>query len=234
MTSGPAMLGRLRDALLDEVLGGLRADPEVDGVALIGSLGRGEADNWSDVDLLVLMSDHAVARFAAEPGSKPWARAELVVDGRHNSPAGATSVGATHLRSGLPVHADLHVHPAGRTLWPVDGRVVFQRQAIEAGTFSFDQLNGSGPRQAATEKTADEVRKIHLSYVPVAGKYVARRSPDGEQMIRFLGGPAGLGAEDPATQVRALRGVAKDLGDPAWGWLGDAVAAHLELVEASW
>jgi len=28
--------------------------------------------------------------------------------------------------------------------------------------------------------------------------------------------------------------VAKDLGDPAWGWLGDAVAAHLELVEASW
>ena len=178
MTSGPAMLGRLRDALLDEVLGGLRADPEVDGVALIGSLGRGEADNWSD--------------------------------------------------------ADLHVHPVGRTLWPVDGRVVFQRRAIEAGTFSFDQLNGSGPRQAATGKTADEVRKIHLSYVPVAGKYVARRSPDGEQMIRFLGGPAGLGAEDPATQVRALRGVAKDLGDPAWGWLGDAVAAHLELVEASW
>lgn len=113
MTSGPAMLGRLRDALLDEVLGGLRADPEVDGVALIGSLGRGEADNWSDVDLLVLMSDRAVARFAAEPGRKPWARAELVVDGRHNSPAGATSVGATHLRSGLPVHADLHVHPVG-------------------------------------------------------------------------------------------------------------------------
>jgi hypothetical protein len=34
--------------------------------------------------------------------------------------------------------------------------------------------------------------------------------------------------------VRALRGVAEDLTDPAWGRLGDAVATHLELVEASW
>jgi predicted nucleotidyltransferase len=80
------VLGRLRDELLAEVLGGLRADPEVAGVALVGSLGRGAGDNWSDVDLLVLMDGRAVARFAEEPGTRAWARAELVVDGRHNSP----------------------------------------------------------------------------------------------------------------------------------------------------
>lgn len=68
------MLGALRDGLLDQVLGGLRADPSVQGVALIGSLGRGEADNWSDADLLILMDGAAVARFAAEPGARAWAR----------------------------------------------------------------------------------------------------------------------------------------------------------------
>ena len=44
---GPAVLAGLRDRLLDEVLGLLAADPAVDGVALVGSLGRGEEDNWS-------------------------------------------------------------------------------------------------------------------------------------------------------------------------------------------
>jgi predicted nucleotidyltransferase len=49
VTSGPTFLGELRDRLLDQVLGLLEADPVVDGVALVGSLGRGEADNWSDI-----------------------------------------------------------------------------------------------------------------------------------------------------------------------------------------
>ncbi len=233
MTAGPAVLGGLRDALLDEVLGRLRTDPEVDGVALIGSLGRGEGDNWSDIDLLVLMGAAALARFAAEPGTKAWARAELLVDGRHNSPAGATSVGATHVRSGLPVHVDLHVHPAGQTSWPADGQVVFERRAIGAGALPFDQLNASGPRQPATVKTADEVREIHLSYVPVAGKYIARRSPAAAPMIRFLVDRPDFAVDDPAGQLQALREVTAGLSDPSWSWLVDAVGAHLDLVEVT-
>ena len=98
MTSGPTFLGDLRDRLLDQVLGLLKADTVVDGVALVGSLGRGEADNWSDIDLLILMGDRALARFIDEPAARPWAQADLLSDGRHNSPAGATSVGATHIR----------------------------------------------------------------------------------------------------------------------------------------
>jgi Nucleotidyltransferase domain len=111
MTSGPTFLGKLRDRLLDQVLALLKADTAVDAVALIGSLGRGEADNWSDIDLLILMRDQALARFAAEPAARPWARAALLSDGRHNSPAGAVSVGTMHIRSGLPLRVDLHVHP---------------------------------------------------------------------------------------------------------------------------
>jgi predicted nucleotidyltransferase len=233
MTSGPALLGQLRDSLLDQVLGLLEADRVVEGVALIGSLGRGEADNWSDIDLLLLMGDRALARFADDPAASPWARADLLADGRHNSPAGATSVGATHLLSGLPVHVDLHVHPVARARWPADGRVVFERRPIETGTASFDQLNASGPRQPATAKSADEVRKIHLSYVQVAGKYVGRRSGRAREMIRFIGQNPGFGAQDPAAQLLALRSIARGLSDPGWARLSNAVTSYLDLVEAT-
>lgn len=230
---GPALLGELRYHLFDQVLTLLKADAAVAGAALIGSLGRGEADNWSDIDLLVLMDDRAIARFADEPAASRWAQADLLSDGRHNSPAGATSVGTTHIRSGLPLGVDLHVHPADRARWPADGRVVFERRPIGTGPLSFDQLNASGPRQPATAKTAAKIRRIHLSYVPVAGKYIGRRSPRACQMIGFLGALPDFSAGDTAAQLSALREIAASLSDPSWTRLSDAVTSYLDLVEAT-
>jgi hypothetical protein len=186
-----------------------------------------------DIDLQILMGDGAIARFVAEPAARSWAQADLLSDGRHNSPAGAASVGATHIRSGLPLWVDLHVHPAARTRWPTDGRIVFQRRPIELGTVSFDQLNASGSRQPATAKTADEIRRIHLGYVPMAGKYVGRRSPRACEMIRFLDKMPAFSSCDPATQLLALQSIAGDLSDPSWSWLSDAVTSYLGLVEAT-
>lgn len=233
MTSGPARLGELRDALLDQLVRLLTADPEVAGAALVGSLGRGGADNWSDIDLLILMDDEAIARFADDPARRPWARADLLSDGRHNSPADATSAGATHLRDGLPLWVDLHVHPVARTAWPTDSRPIFARRPIATGDLTFDRLNASGPRQPPTTKSAAEIRRIHLSYVPIAGKYIARRSPRAAPMIGFLGNLPAFTATDPADQLHTLRQIAADLLDPASTWLANAVAAHLALVEAS-
>jgi hypothetical protein len=230
---GPALLARLRDRLLGQVLGLLEADPAVDGVALVGSLGRGEEDNWSDIDLFILAGDQFIRQFMNEPAASPWARADLLSDGRHNSPAGATSLGTTHIRSGLPLWVDLHVHPADRTPWPADGHVVFERRPVKTGTLPFGEFNASGPRQPATAKTTDEVRQIHLGYVPIAGKYIGRRSPRACEMIRFLGQRRDFNDRDPAAQVRALRGIAKDLSSPSWRQLGDAVASYLDLVEAT-
>jgi hypothetical protein len=230
---GPALLAGLRDRLLDQVLGLLEADPAVVGVALVGSLGRGEEDNWSDIDLFILAGDQFIRQFMNEPAVSPWARADLLSDGRHNSPVGATSVGTTRIRSGLPLWVDLHVHPADRTPWPTDSRVVFERRPVKAGTLPFGQFNASGPRQPATAKTTDEIRRLHLCYVPIAGKYVGRRSPRAGEMIRFLGQRRDFNDRDPAAQIRALRGIADDLSSPSWGQLGDAVACYLDLVQAA-
>ena len=230
---GPALLARLRDRLLGQVLGLLEADLAVDGVALVGSLGRGEEDNWSDIDLFVLAGDQFIRQFMNEPAASPWARADLLSDGRHNSPAGATSLGTTRIRSGLPLWVDLHVHPADRTPWPTDSRVVFERRPVRTGTLPFGEFNASGPRQPATAKAAEEIRQIHLGYVPIAGKYVGRRSPRACEMIRFLGQRRDFNDRDPAAQILALRGIAAGLSSPSGGQLGDAVASYLDLVETT-
>ena len=226
------MLARLRDRRLGEVLGLLEADPAVAGVALVGSLGRGEEDHWSDIDLFILAGDRFIGQFMNDPGASPWARADLLSDGRHNSPAGATSLGTAHIRSGRPLRVDLHVHPADRTPWPRDSRVVFQRRPARTGVLRFDEFNAGGPRQPPTAKTADEVRQIHLGYVPIGGKYVGRRSPRAGEMIRFLG-RRDFDDRDPTAQIRALRGIAEDLSSPSRARLGDAVACYLDLVEAT-
>jgi hypothetical protein len=230
---GPALLARLRDRLLGQVLGLLEADLAVDGVALVGSLGRGEADNWSDIDLFILAGEKFIAQFMTEPAASPWARADLLSDGRHNSPAGATSLGTTHIRSGLPLWVDLHVHPACLTPWPADSRVVFERRPAKTGTLTFSEFNASGPRQPATAKTADQIRRIHLGYVPAAGKYVGRRSPRAREMIRFLGQRSDFSDQDPAAQILALRGITEDLSSPSCSRLSQAVTSYLDLVEAA-
>jgi UTP:GlnB (protein PII) uridylyltransferase len=68
---GPALLARLRDRLLGQVLGLLEADLAVAGVALVGSLGRGEEENWSDIDLLILASGPVHRAVHERAGSQP-------------------------------------------------------------------------------------------------------------------------------------------------------------------
>jgi hypothetical protein len=232
MQAEPGRLGQDRDELLEHLLGLLRADTAVAGVALVGSLGAGTADDWSDIDLLIVMEDHEVARFADRPGETPWSQAQLLVDGRHNSPAGATSAGTVHVRAGLPIWVDLHVYPVSLARWPADCRVVFEARPVETSPMSFADLNSSGPRQPATAKTPDEVRIAHLAMVPIAGKYIARRSAAASPMIRFLGGISEAG-DDPGTQLRILRAVAARLSHPGGGWLADAVGSYLDLVQST-
>jgi predicted nucleotidyltransferase len=43
-------------------------------VALVGSLGRGEEDNWIDIDLFILARDQFIRKFMNEPAASAAAR----------------------------------------------------------------------------------------------------------------------------------------------------------------
>ena len=84
MTRGNGRLGALREDLLDQLLDVLRADPGVQGIALVGSLGSGTHDDWSDLDLLLVVSEDDVARFANCSVGTAWADADGTIQFRRD------------------------------------------------------------------------------------------------------------------------------------------------------
>jgi len=58
--AGSGRLPVLRSRLLAKLTSELRSDSTVHAVALVGSLGRGTADDCSDIDFMILMDDDQI------------------------------------------------------------------------------------------------------------------------------------------------------------------------------
>jgi predicted nucleotidyltransferase len=89
-----------RQAVLDRAVGLLSEDPRIEAVVLTGSLGRGEADRWSDIDLDAVIAEDA----SPEVVTNEWeARAyrEWPVAHHYATEFGSTRVRGFLLRDGL-------------------------------------------------------------------------------------------------------------------------------------
>ncbi|WP_127940799.1 nucleotidyltransferase domain-containing protein [Nonomuraea polychroma] len=83
---------------------------------MVGSLGAGRADDWSDIDLLVVVDDAHLDDYAV-PDRLPSGLGTLTAafDARHNGPRGTRAVSGQHLVDGLPLCVD-----NDGTRWPLD------------------------------------------------------------------------------------------------------------------
>jgi predicted nucleotidyltransferase len=142
-------LRAIREAWLRRATGHLEADPAVSAAGLVGSLGRGDADDWSDIDLLIVVPDGQVSHYA-------------------------------------------------------------------------DQ----------TRKAASAHRLLQLSLIPVAGKYVARRSSDAGRMVQFVGGPHAPEAS-PAEHLATLRQLLVQHSEETPQEMLAANSSYLDLVAAA-
>jgi hypothetical protein len=222
---------RLRDAWLEATASVLDVDRRVLGWGLVGSFGRGDADAWSDLDLLVFVHDRYFGEFTSPTTNEYWSGADLFVDARRNVPAGATSVGSLYVRDGLPIGVDWYVYPASMAAWPHDCVRRRGAEVVPSVGATFAEWNGRGPRQPPLAHDGNDSRQAWLSMVPIAGKYVARRAPAAAPMIEFLGGRAP--GDDPGDQLASLRDRVASLGDDSPPWLVGAVNAYLALVEST-
>ncbi|WP_214327527.1 nucleotidyltransferase domain-containing protein [Nonomuraea sediminis] len=231
-TGPPApRLADIRSRWLSAVTGNLHDDPVVAGAGLVGSLGTGQADDWSDIDLLVVVDDACIHDYAA-PGRLPCGPGELAVafDARHNGPRGTRAVSGQYLIDGLPLWVDWHIHPISQASWAADCAVIFDRRGFGRLSATFSEHLSAGDHEQATPKGPTDHRALQLALVPIAGKRIARRSPDAAQMIEFIGGPHAPDAswKDQLATLRQLLGGFTALGLP------DSVAAgraYLDLVE---
>ena len=201
-TAPPApRLARIRDRWLSAVTAALQDDPSVAGAALVGSLGAGRADDWSDVDLLLVvkdehLDDYAVPdRLPSGPGSRAFA-----IDARHNGPIGTRAISAQYVLDDLPLWVDWSIHPISLATWPPHSTVIFDQHGI---TQSLSEYRGA--HEPATPKTPDEQEALRLALIPIAAKQLARHSPDALRTIEFLGGsPEGTWPDHFATLHQLL------------------------------
>ena len=113
-----------RDATLARVLELLEADPRIEAAVITGSLGRDQADRWSDFDLDAVVADGAECEEVAAEWVE-WLYRELPVAHHYETAFGTSLVRGFLLSNGLL--ADLGFTPsADFSVWaPV--RVAFDR-----------------------------------------------------------------------------------------------------------
>jgi hypothetical protein len=225
-------LRAIREAWLRRATERLEGNPAVNAAGLVGSLGRGDADDWSDIDLLIVVPDGQVGQYADQtllPGSE---QAIWSIDARHNAPRGAGAIGVRYVIDGLPLHVDWHVYPLSQAAWVADAKVIFDRHGLPRLNDTFRGHQEKREIQPPAPKAASAHRLLQISLVPVAGKYVARRSPDAWRMVHFVGGPHAPEAS-PAEHLAMLRQLPVQHREEAPEEMLAANSRYLDLVEAA-
>jgi predicted nucleotidyltransferase len=172
-----------RDAWLRAIVQRLSKDGRFIASWLVGSLGRGNADGLSDIDIVVVISDwcaedvlahsvQEVARF----GDAVWLRE---IGG--NAPRGGAYVSAGFQSIPLPIAVDWYWQPLSNAFFPNDAQLLFHKAPVRAAAppASFAELMSRPKFQAGTDtdqRTPSSFDRVSFFWamVPVAAKYGVR------------------------------------------------------------
>jgi len=153
------------------------------------------------------VDDAALDEYAA-PGCPAGVPGTLTFasDARHNAPRGARAAGSQYIIDGLPLWVDRHVYPASWAAWPSGSAVLLDRYGIGRLALTFREHMDAAERNQPADRSPAERRALQAALIPIAGKYIARRSPDTPRLITLVGGlgtPAGTW-EDRLATLRQL------------------------------
>ncbi|MBA2277205.1 MAG: nucleotidyltransferase domain-containing protein [Chloroflexia bacterium] len=121
-----------RDDLLATIMETLRADERVVAAWLAGSLGRGDADALSDLDLWVIVENDAIASIAADPRDFVASIAEpcLVIEEPRNASRGGAYL-FTHFPGDTGAHqVDWYWQAASHATRPITTQLLFEQWPI--------------------------------------------------------------------------------------------------------
>jgi hypothetical protein len=120
-----------RDAWLDATTRQLQGDERIAAVWLVGSLGQGGGDEWSDVDLALVVRDEDLPVLAERRRSVFSRFGEvLVAIDAPNAPAGGAYLGVAYAAGDLPLWVDWYLWPLSTARRPNDARVLIERAAL--------------------------------------------------------------------------------------------------------
>jgi hypothetical protein len=177
-----------REDLLQRIQASLEADERVVAAWLFGSLGRGEEDALSDLDLWVLLDDQATSAVMAARhacvacGSEPLA----VVEAPQNAPRGGAYLMALYPGETGPQQVDWYWQPASLVEASDEIRLLFNRRHATPQVGTPIQEAPASPD--AVPEAGEELRNqiaLFWAMLLIQAKYVARTPR--EPGLGFLG-----------------------------------------------
>jgi hypothetical protein len=193
-----------RDNLLTIISDQLAVDPGVKAAWLFGSLGRGDADALSDVDLWVVTEPEYVDRIKADPLSHVTGNGKLILSlsGPQNAPKGGAYQMACYDDEVAPHIVDWYWQPASEAFIPANVQLLFDK----AGLARNDQPILFDDQQENRHSIEEPFHTISYFWMMlmITAKY-AYRYPWAEEMelLPYL--------MDPLYKAEQYSGVIKDL-----------------------
>ncbi len=168
-----------RDALFVRILETLRADHRFIAAWLTGSLGRGDEDALSDLDIYAVIADEHSAGLCAHPEMVTISPAEdrlaffqsigqtaLIYENHHNAPPGGTA--SSVLYRGFACYVDWTLVPQSFAVRPAAANLLFERSHIASAPVPVP-LDDSDRIAKISEKTA-----FFWMMAAVTAKYIWR------------------------------------------------------------
>ena len=183
----------------------LAGDERVAAVLLVGSAARGEADEWSDLDIEVVADDEVSAGVLSHPHEAERFGDLLVwVDCSFNAVAGGTMAFSRYGSDAGLVMVDWHVLPLSAARRTEGARVLWARPEVELEVFdgTIVDLIGAGSPRRIPPYSRQQRSEWELCMIDIA---VARppRGLDGRDLHHHIGVNPEPGP-DPHSQLDGL------------------------------
>ncbi|GLY99811.1 nucleotidyltransferase domain-containing protein [Actinoplanes sp. NBRC 103695] len=164
-----------RDAWLKSTTGMLTRHPWICGVWVVGSLGRDDADAFSDIDLVVAVDDTAPGIVFQDPVAGLGIPGEIlfVRPKPVNAPTGGAYLAAGIDLHGLPLLVDVFVWPSATAAVSRDATVVFARRPLLHSPLDFIPLLDEHPSDDRRGSDPDAAGTV-LMWVMLAAKHWSR------------------------------------------------------------
>lgn len=170
-----------REAMLRDLVRQLEEDPRIFGTWLHGSLGRGTADAWSDIDIWVVVENEHFSSVIEARYEEVARIGQLVltVESPQNAPPRGIHLMSGHDRSSGLHLIDWYLQPRSVARLPAEGKILFMRGELP----DVPALND--PPLVAWFPTPEEERAnlaaLAWAMIAIQAKHIARK-PEAEGM----------------------------------------------------
>lgn len=177
-----------RDAWLAAMTERLQADQRVVAAWLFGSLGRGDADALSDIDLFVVVTDHEFAQIVEQRDSfmRQIEQPILILEAPQNWPPGGVYNMALYPGTHGPHQVDWYWVRQASAQIPSETRLLFDRHGLPRLTTPTHFEYAPVPERPAAEVASQAVNMFWVMWL-ITAKYTAREPwADPFELLKWL------------------------------------------------